>query len=91
MQSDDQRVLARAITIVESRSSDAVQILSEIFPKTGRANVIGITGAPGSGKSSLVDRLIAGFRVAGHRVGVIAVDPSSAFSGGAILGDRIRM
>jgi len=91
LQSGDVRALARAITLVESNSAVAVRILREIFPRTGRANVIGVTGAPGSGKSSLVDRLVAGFRTAGHRVGVIAVDPSSAFSGGAILGDRVRM
>jgi LAO/AO transport system kinase len=65
--------------------------LREIFPKTGRAHVIGITGEPGTGKSSLVDRLVTRYRAAGQTVGVVAVDPTSPFSGGTILGDRIRM
>ena len=89
--SGDVRALARAITRVEERAPSALAILREIFPRTGGATVVGITGSPGSGKSSLVDRLIAAYRAAGRRVGVIAVDPSSAYSGGAILGDRVRM
>jgi LAO/AO transport system kinase len=87
----DERALARAISLVEERSDEAKAILQEIFPRTGKARVIGITGFPGSGKSSLVDRLTAHYRSCGNTVGVIAVDPSSAYSGGAILGDRIRM
>ena len=86
------RALARAISHVEENPSSAVELLRAVFPHTGRARVIGLTGAPGSGKSSLVDRLVAAYRAAGHeKVGVVAVDPSSAFSGGAILGDRVRM
>jgi LAO/AO transport system kinase len=89
--SGEARALARAISIVEERSAEAPALLREIFPATGRAFVIGVTGFPGAGKSSLVDRLTATYRGEGLRVGVVAVDPSSAFSGGAILGDRIRM
>jgi LAO/AO transport system kinase len=85
------RALARAISLVEEHADRAVEILQAIYPRTGRAAVLGVTGAPGSGKSSLVDRLVGVYRNGGHRVGVVAVDPSSAFSGGAILGDRVRM
>ena len=87
----DVRSLARAITLVEQDAADAVALLKAVYGRTGEAAVLGVTGPPGSGKSSLVDRLVAAYRAASHRVGVIAVDPSSAFSGGAILGDRIRM
>ena len=84
--------LARAISHVEESSPSAMELLRAVFPHTGRARIIGLTGAPGSGKSSLVDRLVAAYRAAGHeKVGVVAIDPSSAFSGGAILGDRVRM
>ena len=85
------RAVARAISKVEDGSSDASQLMKGIFPLTGRGLVIGITGAPGAGKSSLVDKLALLYRKQGQRVGIIAVDPSSPFSGGAILGDRIRM
>jgi LAO/AO transport system kinase len=85
------RALARAITLVEEDAPAAVDILRGAYGHTGRAIVVGMTGAPGSGKSSLVDRLVAAYRREGKRVGVVAVDPSSAFSGGAILGDRVRM
>jgi LAO/AO transport system kinase len=85
------RALARAISLVEEHAPEAVEILQGVYARTGRAPVLGVTGAPGSGKSSLVDRLVAVYRDAGRRVGVVAVDPSSAFSGGAILGDRVRM
>jgi len=85
------RAVARAISMVEENAPPAVELMRELFPQTGNARVIGITGSPGSGKSSLVDRLIGHYRGAGRRVGVIAVDPSSAYSGGAILGDRVRM
>lgn len=87
----DPRAVARAISKVEDVSNDASQLMKEIFPLTGRGLVIGITGAPGSGKSSLVDKLALHYRQQGDRVGIVAVDPSSPFSGGAILGDRIRM
>lgn len=87
----DVRAVARAISKIENGSVDAEAILRGIFSKTGRGLTIGITGAPGAGKSSLVDRLAAHYRAAGLRVGILAVDPSSPFSGGAILGDRIRM
>jgi LAO/AO transport system kinase len=89
--SGDVRVLARAISAVEENRPAAVDLLRRVFPSTGKATVIGITGSPGAGKSSLVDRLVATFRGEGQKVGVVAVDPSSAFSGGAILGDRVRM
>lgn len=87
----DIRAVARAISKVEDTSKDAAQLMKEIFPLTGRGLVIGITGAPGAGKSSLVDKLALHYRKQGERVGIVAVDPSSPFSGGAILGDRIRM
>ena len=83
--------VARAISKVEDDRTDAAALMRQVFPLTGRALIIGITGAPGAGKSSLVDKLAAYYRAKGERVGIIAVDPSSPFSGGAILGDRIRM
>jgi len=85
------RALARAATAVENRTAESQQLLKELFPHTGRALTIGVTGAPGAGKSTLVDGLIRQLRGEGRSIGVIAVDPSSPFSGGAILGDRIRM
>jgi LAO/AO transport system kinase len=87
----DTRAVARAISKVEDVSGDASQLMKSVFPLTGRGLVIGITGAPGAGKSSLVDKLALHYRRLGERVGIVAVDPSSPFSGGAILGDRIRM
>ena len=87
----DRRALARLITLVESRSPEVPAIMREIYPRTGRATVVGITGPPGAGKSTLVDRVIAHLRAAGRRVGIVAIDPSSPFSGGAVLGDRVRM
>src|ERR1700746_1344270 len=83
--------LARLISKVENRDSDLPAIMQQLYPHTGRAQILGVTGPPGAGKSTLVDRLIAHYRKAGKRVAVVAVDPSSPFSGGAILGDRIRM
>jgi LAO/AO transport system kinase len=87
----DPAAVARAISKVEDDAASASELMRQIFPRTGRSLVIGITGAPGAGKSSLVDKLAAYYRKQGDRVGIIAVDPSSPFSGGAILGDRIRM
>lgn len=85
------RAVARAISKAENGAQDASEIMKSVFPRTGNAIVIGITGAPGAGKSSLVDKLALFYKNKGERVGIIAVDPSSPFSGGAILGDRIRM
>ena len=85
------RAVARAISRVEDGGEGAAELMRGVFPHTGRGLVVGVTGAPGAGKSSLVDRLAALYRARGERVGIVAVDPSSPFSGGAILGDRIRM
>ena len=87
----DVRALARAIRLLEDHDPASEDVLREVRGRAGAAHVVGVTGAPGSGKSTICDQLIARWRVAGHRVGVIAVDPSSPFSGGAILGDRVRM
>ena len=83
--------VARAISKVEDGAADVAELMKELFPRTGRALIVGITGAPGAGKSTLVDKLAAFYRQQGDRVGIIAVDPTSPFTGGAILGDRIRM
>jgi LAO/AO transport system kinase len=85
----DRRALARAISVVED--SEDTELLSLLHPHGGGARIVGITGAPGSGKSTLTDRLIGMARTGGHSVAVLAVDPSSPFTGGAVLGDRIRM
>ncbi len=87
----DARALARAATAIENRRPEGLELLKELFPKTGHATLIGVTGAPGAGKSTLVDQLVRAYRAAGKEIGIIAVDPTSPFSGGAILGDRIRM
>src|SRR4051812_47476934 len=83
--------LARAVSIVENRRSGADWLLAELHPKLGRARRIGVTGPPGAGKSTLTTELVAAYRRAGLTVGVVAVDPTSPFTGGALLGDRIRM
>ncbi len=85
------RAVARAITLVENEHPDAAAIIAALHPRAGRACLIGVTGPPGAGKSTLVDGLTAEWRRRGHRVGILAVDPTSPFTGGALLGDRIRM
>jgi LAO/AO transport system kinase len=85
------RAIARAISIVEDDPTRAAGLIARLHPRTGRAYVIGVTGAPGVGKSTLVDRLTTAIRQLGSTVGIIAVDPTSPFSGGAVLGDRVRM
>jgi len=87
----DERAIARAISLVEDETPAGAALIGQIFPRTGRAYVIGVTGAPGAGKSTLVDRLTVEIRRAGLTVGIIAVDPTSPFTGGALLGDRVRM
>jgi LAO/AO transport system kinase len=85
------RAVSRAITAIEDHDPRAEELLQRIFPDTGKSFVVGITGAPGTGKSTLVDRLAAHYRAQKNHVGIIAVDPTSPYTGGAILGDRIRM
>jgi LAO/AO transport system kinase len=87
----DRRAIARAISAVEAGDTPGTELLKKLFPATGKAEVIGVTGSPGAGKSTLVEKLAGEYRRAGARVGIIAVDPTSPFSGGALLGDRIRM
>jgi LAO/AO transport system kinase len=87
----DSRAMARAISLIENENPAAAALVRAIFGKTGRAYVIGVTGPPGAGKSTLVDRMTADIRGRGHTVGVLTVDPTSPFSGGAVLGDRLRM
>jgi len=91
IRSGEIRAISRAITAIENQAQEAEPLLQSLFPETGRAYLTGVTGAPGTGKSTLVDRLAAHHRQQGDRVGVIAVDPTSPYTGGAILGDRIRM
>src|SRR3982751_4763304 len=85
------RAIGRAISEIERGSSAVPEILRRLFPSTGRARILGITGPPGAGKSTLVQRIAQALRRQGLTVGIVAVDPSSPFTGGAILGDRIRM
>jgi LAO/AO transport system kinase len=91
LRAGDPRTLARAISIVENRSPGWSELLKTLFPLTGRARILGLTGAPGAGKSTLVDQLARHYRKENRTVGIIAVDPTSPYTGGAILGDRIRM
>ena len=85
------RALARAISMVENRTAESAELLKALFPYSGNATLIGLTGAPGAGKSTLVDQIAREYRKQGKTIGIVAVDPTSPFSGGAILGDRIRM
>ena len=87
----DPRAIARAISLVEDESPAAGPLMAAIYPRTGRAYLVGVTGPPGAGKSTLVDRLTTELRKAGRTVGILAVDPTSPYTGGAILGDRVRM
>src|ERR1700719_1395284 len=87
----DWRALARAVTIIENDDPAAAALAKALYPRTGRAHVVGITGPPGAGKSTLVDGLASVIRKQGLTVGIIAVDPSSPYTGGAVLGDRVRM
>lgn len=89
--SGDRNALARLITLVENRGAEVGLTMERVYPKTGHAHVIGITGPPGAGKSTLINKLIGRYRATGKTVAVLAIDPSSPFSGGAVLGDRIRM
>ena len=91
LRAGDARALARAISTVENRAPGWAELLKALFPHTGKARIIGLTGSPGAGKSTLVDQLAKHCRKENHTVGIIAVDPSSPYTGGAILGDRIRM
>ncbi len=87
----DRRALARAMTLIETGDPASRVILRQVYPHTGRAHIVGVTGSPGTGKSTLVSALARCFRRRGRTVGIVAVDPSSPFTGGALLGDRIRM
>lgn len=89
--SGDRLSLARAITRVENQESDATALLASLYPHSGRAHIIGVTGAPGTGKSTLVTALAQSYRAAGMTVAIVAIDPTSPFTGGALLGDRVRM
>jgi GTPase len=91
LRNGDPRSLARAISTVENREAESSELLKSLFPHTGHARILGMTGAPGAGKSTLVDQLAKHYRKENKTVGIIAVDPTSPYSGGAILGDRIRM
>ena len=87
----DRRSIARAITIIENNTAEAPKLIAQIYPHTGKAHIIGLTGPGGSGKSTLIEKIVRKYRQRGKTVGVVAVDPTSPFTGGAFLGDRIRM
>src|ERR1700726_5152264 len=91
LRSGDVRTLARAISTVENRAPGWAELLKALFPHSGKARVLGLTGPPGAGKSTLVDQLARFYRKDHRTVGIVAVDPTSPYTGGAILGDRIRM
>jgi LAO/AO transport system kinase len=91
LRAGDARALARAISTVENRGPESGELLKALFPHSGKARILGLTGAPGAGKSTLVDQLAKHYRRAGKTLGIVAVDPTSPYTGGAILGDRIRM
>jgi LAO/AO transport system kinase len=91
LRAGDARALARAISTVENRATGWSELLKALFPHSGQARILGLTGPPGAGKSTLVDQLARHYRKQNHTVGIIAVDPTSPYTGGAILGDRIRM
>ena len=91
IQAGDVRAMARAISAIEDNAPEATKLLKALFPHSGKARIVGLTGAPGSGKSTLVDQLARQYRKSGNTIGIIAVDPTSPYTGGAILGDRIRM
>jgi LAO/AO transport system kinase len=87
----DKRSIARSITIIENQEPEAQKLIAKLYPKTGKAHIIGITGPPGAGKSTLIEKLAKELRNRGKTVGIVAVDPTSPFTGGAFLGDRVRM
>jgi len=87
----DRRSIARAITIIENNTAENQKLIAQIYPHTGKAHIIGLTGPGGSGKSTLIEKIVREYRRRGKTVGVVAVDPTSPFTGGAFLGDRIRM
>jgi LAO/AO transport system kinase len=87
----DKRSIARTITIIENQEPEAQKLIAKLYPKTGKAHIIGITGPPGAGKSTLIEKLAKELRNRGKTVGIVAVDPTSPFTGGAFLGDRVRM
>src|ERR1700727_3989899 len=91
LRAGDIRALSRAISTVENRKPGWTELLKALFPHSGKARVLGLTGPPGAGKSTLADQLAPHYRKANYTVGIIAVDPTSPYTGGAILGDRIRM
>ncbi len=87
----NRRALARAITLIENDGADAHDVLATLYRRTGQAHIVGVTGSPGTGKSTLVNALAKAYRQRGYTVGIVAVDPTSPFTGGALLGDRVRM